>query len=343
MNAIMIGLDLAKNVFELCGGEAGGEITFRRRLRRPQVVPYFAKLAPCVVGIEACGGAHYWARTLQALGHEVRIMPAHYVKPYVKRNKNDGRDAEGCWEAMSRPTMRFIAVKSEAAQAVLALHRTRSLLVRQRTMLANAVRSNLAEFGIVAAQGTAALRGLIGQLAAQAWEIPQAVYAAVGLLVRQWEQADGAVRELEMQIARVARSDATARRLMEIPGVGLLGATAVLAKVADASVFRSGRDFAAWLGLTPRESGTGGKQRSGGISRQGDRTLRQLLIMGARARLNHVRRRGTRDRWLSGLLARRPIKVVVVALAAKMARIIWALLKTGQRYRAQEERVAAAA
>ncbi len=300
--------------------------------------PFFAKLAPCVVGMEACGGAHYWARTLQRLGHEVRMMPAHYVKPYVKRNKTDSRDAEAICEAMGRPTMRFVSVKSEAAQALLTLHGTRALLVRQRTMVANALRANLAEFGITAAAGNSGLATLIEQVAAQQCPIPAPVQAALLLLVRQWQQADVAVRELEVELARRGREQEAAHRLMEIPGVGPLGATATLAKAPDVHVFRSARDFAAWVGLTPRQSGSGGKQRSGGISKQGDRMLRQLLIMGARSRLNQVRARGTSDPWLRALLARRPVKVVVVALAAKMARIIWALLKTGQRYRAQDHR-----
>ena len=343
MTTIMIGLDLAKNVFQLHGVDCTGKVTLRRRLRRSEVEPFFATLAPCVVGMEACGGAHYWGRTLRRLGHEVRLMPAHYVKPYVKRNKTDGRDAEAICEAMSRPTMRFVSVKGEDAQAVLAMHRTRALLVRQRTISANALRATLAEFGIVAAQGNAGLRTLMERVASQTCPIPAPAQAALSLLALQWEQVDMAVRELDRRIARVAREQAAAQRLMGIPGVGPLGATAVLAKVADVSVFGSARDFAAWLGLTPRQSGTGGKQRSGGISKQGDRTLRQLLIMGARSRLNQVRVRGTEDRWLLDLLARRPGKVVVVALAAKMARIIWAMLTTGQHYRANAHGTAVAA
>jgi transposase len=343
MSTIMIGLDLAKNVFQLHGVDGEGKVVMRRQLRRSQVEPFFAALGPCVVGMEACGGAHHWARTLRRLGHEVRLMPAQYVKPYVKRNKTDGRDAEAICEAMSRPTMRFVSVKNEDAQAVLAMHRTRGLLVRQRTMAANALRSTLAEFGIVAAQGNAGLGALMEQVGSQTCPIPAPAQAALSLLARQWEQVDAAVRELDRRIARLAREQATAQRLMEIPGVGPLGATAVLAKVADVSVFRTARDFAAWLGLTPRERGTGGKQRSGGISKQGDRPLRQLLIMGARSWLNQVQRRGTDDRWLLDLLARRPIKVVVVALAAKMARIIWALLTTGQHYRANAHGAAVAA
>ena len=343
MSTIMIGLDLAKNVFQLHGMDGEGKVVMRRQLRRAQVEPFFAALGRSVVGMEACGGAHHWGRTLQRLGHEVRLMPAQYVKPYVKRNKTDGRDAEAICEAMSRPTMRFVSVKSEDAQAVLAMHRTRALLVRQRTMSANALRATLAEFGIVAAQGNAGLRMLLEQVASQTCPIPAPAQAALSLLARQWEQVDTAVHEFDRRIARVAREQEAAQRLMEIPGVGPLGATAVLAKVADVGVFGSARDFAAWLGLTPRESGTGGKQRSGAISKQGDRPLRQLLIMGARSRLNQVRVRGTDDRWLLDLLARRPVKVVVVALAAKMARIIWAMLTTGQHYRANAHGTAVAA
>jgi transposase len=347
MKTIMIGLDLAKNVFQVHGVDGNGAVTVRCALRRSQVERFFAGLAPCKVGLEACGGAHHWARLLVRLGHEVRMMPAHYVKPYVKRNKTDGRDAEAICEAMGRPTMRFVAVKSEAAQATLALHRTRALLVRQRTMAANALRAGLGEFGIVAAQGSKGLQALMQVLmqvlAASDGPLPAPARAALSLLAVQWENVDQAVRELERQIARTVKEDAAALRLMEIPGVGPLGASAVVAKVADAGAFRSGRDFAAWLGMTPRQSGTGGKQRSGAISKQGDRMLRQLLIMGATARLARARTGGRADPWLLALLARRPFKVAAVALAAKMARIIWALLRTGERYRARDHHAAVAA
>ena len=336
MNITMIGLDLAKNVFHVHAIDASGAVVLRRSLRRGQVERFFAALAPCVVGMEACGGSHHWGRLLQRLGHEVRMMPAHYVKPYVKRNKTDGRDAEAICEAASRPTMRFVAIKSEDAQAVLALHRSRALLVRQRTMTANAVRAGLAEFGIVAAQGKAGLDALLKELAAGPQGLPEAARAALSLLAVQWETVDALVRKLEAQIARLARADAAARRLMEIPGVGPITASMVVAKVPDAGLFDSARDFAAWIGLTPRQDSTGGKQRSVGISKQGDRTLRQLLVLGATSHLRHARAKGIRDPWLRDLLARRPAKVVAVALAAKTARIIWALLETGERYRAKD-------
>jgi transposase len=333
MHTIMIGLDLAKNVFQVHGSDGSGQV-FRRRLRRAEVERYFASLpAAAVVGMEACAGAHYWGRTLQRLGHEVRMMPPAYVKPYVKRNKNDARDAEAVWEAMQRPTMRFVAVKSEANQAIAVLHRTRELLVRQRTMAANALRAGFAEFGIVAAQGIKGLRTLIAQLAAED-AIPQPACAALLLLGQRWQELDANIRELEAGILRAARQDERARRLMEVPGVGPIVASAVLAKVADPHVFRSARGLAAWLGFTPRQSSSGGKQRSGAISKQGDRTLRSLLIIGASAYLRQARARGIKNPWLAKLLARRPYKVVAVALAHKTARIIWALLVKGERYRA---------
>lgn len=335
MKPIMIGLDLAKSVFQLHGSDAEGQV-FRRRLRRAEVERYFASLRPAIVGLEACGGAHYWARTLQRLGHEVRIMPPAYVKPYVKRNKTDGRDAEAVWEAMQRPTMRFVAVKSEAQQAIGVLHRARELLVRQRTMLANAVRAAFAEFGIVAPQGYKGLRTLIAQIDGADGSLPEPARSALSLLAEHWKQLDADVRSLEARIVQAARQDERAERLMEIPCVGPMISAAVLAKVPDMHLFRSGRGFAAWLGLTGRVHGTGGKQRSGPISKKGDRMLRSLLIVGASAYLRHARMRGVKDPWLAGLLARRPYKVAMVALAARTARIIWALLVKNERYRAPQ-------
>lgn len=331
----MIGLDIAKNVLQVHGVDAAGQVVLRRQLRRGQVEGFFAKLGPCVVGLEACGGAHHWARVLQRLGHAVRLMPASYVKAYVKRNKSDGRDAEAICEAMQRPSMRFVAVKSVDQQAVLVLHRTRGLLVRQRTMTANALRGALAEFGIVAAQGAKGLRQLMDAIAAGDGAIAEPAGAALALLARQWEKLDGAIRQLEARIVRTVRENEAARRLTEIPGVGPIIASAVVAKVPDPRVFRTARDFAAWLGLTPRQFGTGGKPRSGGISKQGDQSVRSLLIVGASSRLRQERARGVKDAWLRGLIARRPIKVVAVALAAKTARIIWAMLTRGEHYRAR--------
>ena len=333
MNTIMIGLDLAKNVFQVYGTDAEGK-AFCRQLRRGQMEQYFARLPATVVGMEACAGAHYWARLLQGLGHEVRMMSPAYVKPYVKRNKTDGRDAEAIWEAMQRPTMRFITIRSEESQAVGVLHRTRELLVRQRTMTANALRAAFAEFGIVAPQGIEGLRRLIGSLADADGPLPGVAREALLVLGSQWNELDGAIRALQARIERAAKQDEKARRLMDIPCVGPIVAGAVLAKVADPHAFRTARGFSAWLGFNPRQHGTGGKQRSGRISKQGDRSIRTLLIIGASAYLRQAKRRGVKDPWLAGLLARRPYKVVMVALAAKTARIIWALLVKGEQYRA---------
>ncbi|MBI4183121.1 MAG: IS110 family transposase [Proteobacteria bacterium] len=333
MKPSMIGLDLAKSVFQVHGVDESGRVVVRRQLRRSQVEGFFARLEPAVVGMEACGGAHHWARTLQGLGHEVRLMPAAYVKPYLKRNKTDGRDAEAICEAMQRPTMRFVTVKRVAQQAVLALHRTRALLVRQRTMAANALRAAFAEFGVVAAPGVKGLRALVARLPAPA-AVPAEAGPALAALARHWEALTTDIEALETRIVQATRADEAARRLIEVPGIGPISASAILAAVPDARQFRSGRGFAAWLGLTPRQNNSGGKRRAGGISKQGERHIRSLLIIGASAHLRQERRRGVKDPWLAGLLARRPVKVAAVARAAKTARIVWALLARGERYRA---------
>ena len=328
-----IGLDLAKNVFQLHGIDASGAVALRRQLRRGQVEKFFAQLPPCLVGMEACGSAHHWARVIGRYGHEVRMMPPAYVKPYVKRNKNDGRDAEGICEAVGRPTMRFVPVKSVEQQATLAVQGTRALLVRQRTMAANALRAALSEVGIVAAQGYEGLRELMSRLEEPSEDIPEIMRGALLMLAKHWQVLDADERMLEQQIAKAARCDRDAKRLMEVPGVGPTIATTVLAKVPDAKVFRSGRDFAAWVGLTGKDHGTGGKHRPGRISKQGDRALRALLISGASAHLRQQKARGVTDPWLRDLLARRPYKVAMVAFAAKTARIIWAMMVKGEPYR----------
>jgi transposase len=338
----MIGLDLAKNVFQVHGVDGSGSVVLRRQLRRGAVEKFFAQLSPCTVGIEACGSAHHWARVIGRYGHQVRLMPPAYVKPYVKRNKNDGRDAEGICEAVGRPTMRFVPVKSVEQQATMAVHTTRALLVRQRTMIANSLRAALSELGIVAAQGIEGLRQLMSRLEAPGEEVPEIMRGALLLLAKHWQALDTDERVLERQIAKAARADREARRLMEVPCVGPIIASTVLAKVPDAKVFRSGRDFAAWIGLTGRDRGTGGKHRPGRISKQGDRMLRALLINGASAYLRHQRARGVSDPWLRDLLARRPYKVVMVALAAKTARILWAMLVKGESYRDRASAPAAA-
>lgn len=338
----MIGLDIAKNVFHIHGVGASGAPVLRRELRRGRVEEFFAKLPPTLVGLEACGSAHHWARVIGRYGHQVRLMHPGYVKPYVKRNKNDGRDAEAICEAVGRPNMRFVAVKTVEQQATLAVQNTRDLLVRQRTAAGNALRGMLSELGIVAAQGTKGLRTLMQQLEQPSETIPELMRNALLLLARQWQALDAAERALEQQITRAAKADGEARRLMAVPTVGPIIASTVLAKVPDPGMFRSGRDFAAWIGLTGRDRGTGGKHRIGRISKQGDRVLRTLLINGASAYLLHQKRRGVTDPWLRDLLARRPYKVVMVALANKTARIIWAMLAKGEEYRARASVPAAA-
>ena len=343
MNEIsMIGFDVAKNVFQVHGVDGSGKEVLRKQLRRNAVAKFFAKLPPCTVGMEACGSAHHWARVIGRYGHEVKLMPPAYVKPYVKRNKNDGRDAEAICEAVSRPTMRFVAVKSVEQQAMLSVHTTRALLVKQRTMVANALRAQLSELGIVAAQGHEGLYKLMAKLEAPSEEIPEMMRGALLMLVEQWHALDAKERVLEKQIVKAVRRDQEARRLIEVPSVGPIIASVTLAKVSDARVFRSGRDFAAWVGLTGRDHGTGGKHRPGRISKQGDRMLRTLLINGASAYLRQQKRRGISDPWLRELLARRPYKVAMVAFAAKTARIIWAMLAKGEAYRDRASASAAA-
>jgi transposase len=337
-----IGLDLAKNVFQLHGIDAAGRVVLRRQLRRGALEKFFAQLPPCRVGMEACGSAHHWARVIGGYGHEVRLMPPSYVKPYVKRNKNDNRDAEAICEAVGRPTMRFVAVKRIEQQATLAVHSTRALLTRQRTMAANALRAALSEIGIVAAQGYEGLRELIARLEQPSDEIPEVMRTALMVLARHWQALDADERALAQQIAKTTQQNADARRLMAVPGVGPIIASTVLAKVPDAKLFRSGRGFAAWIGLTGRDHGTGGKHRPGHISKQGDRVLRAMLITGASAHLRQQKARGVTDPWLRNLLARRPYKVVMVALAAKTARILWAMLAKGETYRDRASAPAAA-
>ena len=337
MKTNMIGMDLAKSVFQVHGVDGAGQAVIRQQLKRGQVEKFFAKLEPAVVGMEACGGAHHWGRVLQALGHEVRLMPAAYVKPYVKRNKTDGRDAEAICEAMQRPSMRFVAVKRPEQQAMMTVHRTRALFVRQRTMLANALRAMFAEFGMVAPTGLKGLQSLMAELPAPAG-VPEASHQALTMLARQWQALDADIKALEQQIVQSVRANEAARRIMAIPGVGPITASAVVAAVSDMKQFRSGRGFAAWLGLTPRQNNSAFTRRSGGISKMGQRDIRCLLILGASSHLRHEqarkRMKAPTDPWLAGLLARRPVKVAAVARAAKTARIIWALLAKDRCYRA---------
>ena len=331
-----IGLDLAKTVFQVHGVDGSGETVVRRQLRRGQVLPFFKRLPPCLVGIEACATSHYWAREITALGHEVRMMPARYVKPYVKRNKNDMADAEAICEAVTRPTMRFVPVKTPDQQSILMLHRTRELFVRQRIMLVNALRAHLAEFGIVAGVGRNGLEKLLEVIAdEQDARVPPEARACLLALRDQLALAKRQILEADQRILAWHRSSEVSRRLDDIPGVGPLIATALVASIPNPHAFRSGRDLSAWIGLVPKQSSTGGKERLGHISKAGNRYLRKLLVVGALSVIKRAKQTGTTPRpWLIALMARRSTKVAAIALANKIARIAWAMMVRGTRYHA---------
>ncbi|RWF86823.1 MAG: IS110 family transposase [Mesorhizobium sp.] len=334
MQITTIGLDLAKNVFQVHGIDHEGKVGVRRSLRRSEVVDYFGKLPSCLVGIEACATAHHWAREIGRFGHTVRLMPPAYVKPYVKRNKNDMADAEAICEAVTRPNMRFVAVKTAAQQSVLMLHRCRALLVRQRTMLANAIRAHLAEFGIAMPQGIRTLLMALNAPKDAVNNLPELVRIALTPMTASLIELGQRIKALEIEIAREHRGNETSRRLETIPGFGVMTSTAMAATVTDPTAFKSGREFAAWLGLTPRESSWGGKQRLGGITKMGDGYLRTLLVVGATAVIRFAREEGSaKTAWIRKLMERKPAKVVAVALANKMARIAWALMARGEVYR----------
>jgi transposase len=327
----MIGLDLAKSVFQVHGADAAGRCLVRRRLRRNQLLEFFANMSACLVGMEACPSAHHWAREIQALGHEVRLIPPRYARPYVKTNKNDAADAEAICEALARPTMRFVPIKSREQQSMLMLHRVRELLVRQRTQLINALRGHLAEFGIVGPQGVNRVKDLLVSLAAaDDLQVPSLARQALAILVEQISNTESRIADIEDRVIAWARRSDACRRLMTIPGVGPITATALAAAVPDPSAFKSGRHFAAWLGLVPRQHSTGGRERLGAISKRGDGYLRKLLVHGARSlmRWSHCR-----SPWLSDLLNRRPPNVAAVAMANKTARVAWALLRRDDAYR----------
>jgi transposase len=332
-----IGLDIAKSVFQVHGIDAAGEVIVRRRLSRARMVPFFAKLPRCVVGIEACNTSHHWARELIALGHDVRLMPAQYVKPYVKRGKNDAADAEAICEAVTRPTMRFVAVKTPEQQSVMMLHRVRLMLSRQRTQLTNAMRAHMSEFGVVAPVGRMGVERLLAVIADQDDQrVPSDARVCLEMLGAQLVVVKEQLLENDRRIRASARETEVGRRLMEIPGVGPLLASAFVASVADPTMFRTGRDLAAWIGLVPKQNSSGGKERLGSISRAGNRYLRQMLVVGAMAVIRHAERHGTKRAWLLQLLARRATKVAAVALANKTARMVWALMTSGERYREPE-------
>ena len=331
---IRIGVDLAKNSFQVHALESEGGRAVARKLSRSAMRAFFAGIKPCLVGMEACGSAHYWARELRAMGHDVRLMPPAYVKPYVQRGKNDTVDAAACCEAVSRPAMRFVPIKSEEQQATLMVHKTRDLLIKQRTMGVNALRGHLAEFGIVAAKGI----GRVGELIEKACAagLPEMAQAALAILVGQLEALDAAIADLARQIESAHARNPVSRLVAGVPGVGPLLASAITASAPDPGLFRSGRDFAAWLGLTPMQHSTGGKEKLGAITKQGNRSLRRLLVLGAISLLRvAARRKGAMRDWLVALRARKPGKIAAVALANKLARIIWAIMTSGEAFRAE--------
>ena len=333
----IIGLDIAKSVFQAHGADASGGVVFRKKIGRARLLEFFASQPPCTVAMEACGGAHHWAREITKLGHEVKLIAPKYVKPFVKRQKNDVADAEAICEAACRPTMRFVAVKSETVQASALVFRTRDILVRQRTQITNAVRGHLTEYGIVVPQGAGHFKKLVAYLEDPASPLPEEVRSILSLLAQTATGLEEKISLLDKEITRRTRTDEVARRLMTIPGVGPITATAIAALAPPAASFRRGRDFAAWVGLTPLQKSTGGKQKLGATSKMGERTLRRLLIIGAAAAIHHAVRRGVPPTsWLGRMLARKPRMLVTVALANKTARIVWALLVKGEDYKSPE-------
>ena len=334
MQITTIGLDIAKNVFQLHSIDTEGRVVLRRKVRRDQLLALLGGLAPCLIGIEACATAHHWARQLEALGHTVRLMPPVYVKAYVKRNKNDAADAEAICEAVTRPTMRYVPIKSVDAQSVLMLHRARHLLVRQRTAQVSALRAHLAEFGIIAPKGRAHVRELAEALDKDDTPLPGLARQTLRLLVGMIDALSEQIGKIETEMMAWHRATAASRRLETIPGIGFITATALAATVSDASVFRSGRQFAAWLGLVPKQNSSGGKERMGGISKMGDRYVRQLLVVGATAVIRFARNKPTAlTSWVNRLLDKKPARLVSVALANKMARIAWAVMVREEDYR----------
>jgi len=331
---VTVGLDIAKSVFQVHGVDAEGQVIVQRRLTRAKLVPFFEKLPPCRVGIEACATAHHWGRRLTELGHEVKLMPPAYVKPYLKRQKNDAADAEAIYEAVTRPSMRFVEVKAPEQQSVLVIHRTRMTLMRHRIELSNTIRAHMAEFGLVAPIGRRGLQGLIEIVRDETdARVPASARICLKLLAEQLDVVNRHALETDRMILASARATEVGRRLMAVPGVGPVLASAMVASVPDPHAFKSGRNLAAWIGLVPRQNSTGGKARLGGITKQGNRYLRQLLVVGALAVIRYAERHGTRRPWLGQLMARRTTKIAAVALANKTARMIWAIMTSGEAYR----------
>lgn len=330
----VIGLDLAKRTFQLHGARGDGSVAFRKKLSRGKVLTFLADQAPCVIAMEACGSAHHWGRAIRDLGHDVRLIPPVYVKPFVKRQKNDAADAEAIAEAATRSTMRFVAVKTEEQQARAMLFRTRDLLVRQRTQLINALRGHLAEFGIVAPQGRANLSAVAQAVEEPGASLPLLVVELGRVYLDQIETLSQKIAELERATSREAERGAMTRRLQTMPGIGPITAMAIETFAPPMEVFKRGRDFAAWLGLVPRQHSTGGKQRLGKTSKMGQRDIRRLLIIGAMAVVRWASRKGAAEgTWLHRIMARKPRMLVAIALANKMARSIWAMITKVEDYR----------
>ena len=330
-----VGLDIAKSVFQVHGVDGAGQVVVRRQLKRRYVLAFFEKLPPCLVGIEACASSHHWSRELKALGHTVKLMPPAYVKPYVKRQKNDATDAEAICEAVTRANMRFVATKTPEQQSALTLHRTRHLFIRQQTAVINVIRAHLAEFGIVAPVGRKGVETLLDVVANPAdRRVPVVARACLAALGAQLRRLKEQILQFDRLIMTWHRSHEASKRLDAIPGVGPVLATALVASIADPNAFRSGRNFSAWIGLVPKQHSSGGRDRLGSISKQGDRYLRSLFMAGALAVIRYARTHGTKHRpWLTALLARRPSKVAAIALANKMARMVWAMMARGERYK----------
>jgi transposase len=329
-----IGLDIAKSVFQVHGVDCDGTVVIRKRVSRAKMLELFSTLPSCLVGIEACPSAHHWSRELRARGHTVRLMPPSYVKAYLKRSKNDANDAAAICEAVTRPSMRFVPTKSEQQQSGLMLHRSRQLLVRQRTMLSNAIRGHLAELGIISAKGRNGTAELFKIIADEKDDrIPAAVRFSLDVLARQHTAIAAEIGAIEKRIHAWHRSSEESRRLEQIPGVGPIVATALVSEVGDWREFSSGRNLAAWIGLVPKQHSTGGKERLGRISKQGNRYLRWLLVAGAMAVIRYARQHGTQRLWLARIMERRPIKVAAVALANKIARMAWAMMVRAEPFR----------
>jgi transposase len=327
-----IGLDLAKNVFQVHAVDATGTVVIRRQIRRAQMMLFFSRLAPCLIGMEACAGAHYWARELAKLGHEVRLIPPSYVKPFVKRGKTDAADAEAICTAVTHPTMRFVPIKTAVQQAMLMSHRTRDFLVRQLTQLANAIRAHLGEFGLVVPKGVHNMGRLIAE--AEAAHLPPEARMPLDLLVGQFADTKTRIDTITADLRRAADEDETACRLQAMPGIGPITASVLTATLTDVSAFRSARDLSAWLGLTPKPHSSGGKERLGAISKMGNRYIRRLLYLGAMGVISARKRSDPGEDWLGRMLGRKPLKVVAIALANRMARAVWAMLRTGEAWRA---------